>query len=59
MIVVITTLLIVTPLQKINIIEDYINTVHFVSNPAGSKSLVRNLTKIEYEKEKNNYLQKV
>lgn len=49
-------LLIVTPLQKINIIEDYINTVHFVSNPAGSKSLVRNLTKIEYEMEKNNYL---
>lgn len=49
-------LLIVTPLQKINIIEDYINTVHFVSNPAGSKSLVRNLTKLEYEMEKNNYL---
>ena len=49
-------LLIVTPLQKINIIEDYINTVHFVSNPTGSKSLVRNLTKLEYELEKNNYL---
>lgn len=49
-------LLIVTPLQKINIIEDYINTVHFVSNPSGSKSLVRNLTKLEYELEKNNYL---
>jgi uncharacterized protein YPO0396 len=52
-------LLIVTPLQKINIIEDYINTVHFVSNPAGSKSLVRNLTKLEYELEKNNYLEGV
>ncbi len=49
-------LLIVTPLQKINIIEDYINTVHFVSNPAGSKSLVRNLTKVEYEMEKSNYI---
>lgn len=34
-------LLIVTPLQKINIIEDYINAVHFVSNPSGYKSLVR------------------
>lgn len=52
-------LLIVTPLQKINIIEDYINTVHFVSNPAGSKSLVRNLTKLEYELEKSNYLANV
>ena len=26
-------LLIVTPMQKINVIEEYINTVHFVSNP--------------------------
>lgn len=41
-------LLIVTPLQKINVIEDYINSVHFVSNQSGRNSVVRNLTKTEY-----------
>ncbi|MCO6490675.1 MAG: hypothetical protein J5I98_19825 [Phaeodactylibacter sp.] len=45
-------LLIVTPLQKINIIEDYINAVHYVSNPDGRISLVRNISKAEYLKEK-------
>ncbi len=49
-------LLIVTPMQKINIIEDYINSVHFVSNQAGMQSVVRNLTKKEYVKEKMEYL---
>jgi uncharacterized protein YPO0396 len=48
-------LLIVTPLQKINIIEDYINAVHFVSNPTGQASKVRNITKQEYVKEKQQY----
>lgn len=48
-------LLIVTPLQKINIIEDYISAVHFVSNPTGNKSLVRNLNKSLYLKEKEEY----
>jgi uncharacterized protein YPO0396 len=45
-------LLIVTPLQKINVIEDYIEAVHFVSNPSGRESLVRNISKAEYEQEK-------
>ena len=45
-------LLIVTPLQKINVIEDYINAVHYVSNPNGQQSLVRNISKAEYLKEK-------
>jgi uncharacterized protein YPO0396 len=49
-------LLIVTPLQKINIIEDYINSVHFVSNQGGRNSVVRNLTKTEYKMEKVRYL---
>ena len=49
-------LLIVTPMQKINIIEDYINSVHFVSNQAGIQSVVRNLTKKEYVQEKEAYL---
>jgi len=49
-------LLIVTPLQKINVIEDYINTIHFVSNPTGKNSVVRNLTKIEYDNKKNKFL---
>jgi uncharacterized protein YPO0396 len=49
-------LLIVTPLQKINIIEDYINAVHFVSNPSGNRSMVRTLTKSAYLKEKEDFI---
>lgn len=45
-------LLIVTPLQKINIIEQYINAVHFVSNEAGNNSQVRTISKAEYEQQK-------
>jgi len=48
-------LLIVTPLQKVNIIEDYINAVHFVSNSNGQNSTVRNITKAEYLQEKKEY----
>lgn len=48
-------LLIVTPLQKINIIEDYINAVHFVSNSDGKYSMVRNITKEEFLAEKQKY----
>lgn len=45
-------LLIVTPLAKINIIENYIRYVHFVSNENGSNSLIKNLTIQEYRAEK-------
>ena len=45
-------LLIVTPLQKIHVIEDYINAVHFVHNREGKYSMLRNLSIEEYKKEK-------
>ncbi|MEX2233136.1 MAG: ATP-binding protein [Cyclobacteriaceae bacterium] len=45
-------LLIVTPLQKINVIENYVNAVHFVSNKEGKNSQIRNLTYEEYIEEK-------
>jgi uncharacterized protein YPO0396 len=45
-------LLLVTPLQKINIIENYINSVHFVANDGGNNSVVRDLTIQEYREEK-------
>jgi uncharacterized protein YPO0396 len=45
-------LLIVTPLQKINVIEDYVSTVHYVDNPGGKNSRVRNIGIAEYQKEK-------
>lgn len=51
-------LLIVTPLQKINVIEDYIENVHYVSNPSGKKSMVRNISKAEYLEEKQRFLDK-
>jgi uncharacterized protein YPO0396 len=49
-------LLIVTPLQKVNIIENYIKAVHLVSNENGDNSVVRNLTIQEYMEEKETYL---
>lgn len=45
-------LLIVTPLQKIHIIEPYVASVGFVYNPEGCESLLRNLTIEEYRVEK-------
>ena len=45
-------LLIVTPLQKIHVIEDYVNSVHFVHNQGGNHSMLRNLTIEEYRHEK-------
>jgi uncharacterized protein YPO0396 len=45
-------LLIVTPLQKIHIIEDYIRAVQFVHNEEGRSSMIRNLTIEEYRTEK-------
>lgn len=49
-------LLIVTPLQKINIIENYISVVHFVANETGNNSVIRDLTIREYREEKARYL---
>jgi uncharacterized protein YPO0396 len=42
-------LLIVTPLQKIHIIENYIDTVHYVSNVEGNNSELQNMTIEEYK----------
>ncbi len=48
-------LLIVTPLQKIHIIEPYVSSVGFVHNPAGKESLLRTLTIEEYMQEKERH----
>ena len=45
-------LLIVTPLQKIHIIEPYISAVGFVHNEDGRLSMLRNLTIEEYRAER-------
>jgi len=45
-------LLIVTPLQKIHIIEPYVSSVGYVHNSEGSESQIRNLTIEEYFAEK-------
>jgi uncharacterized protein YPO0396 len=49
-------LLIVTPLQKIAVIEDYIAAVHFAHNAGGSSSMVQNLTIEEYRARKQEFL---
>jgi uncharacterized protein YPO0396 len=48
-------LLIVTPLQKIHIIEPYVASVGFVHNEAGRESLLRNLSIAEYQAEKEKH----
>lgn len=45
-------LLIVTPLQKIHIIENYINCVHVVENITGEHSKVRDVTIEQYKEDK-------
>jgi uncharacterized protein YPO0396 len=45
-------LLIVTPLQKIHIIEPFVNSVGFVHNDDGRASMLRNLSIEEYREEK-------
>ncbi len=45
-------LLIVTPLQKIHVIENYVNSVNLVHNEGGKNSMLRNLTISDYKKEK-------
>ena len=48
-------LLIVTPLQKIHVIEDYVRTVNFVHNQDGCNSMLRNLSIEAYREEKVAY----
>jgi uncharacterized protein YPO0396 len=48
-------LMIVTPLQKTHIIEDYVRSVHFIHNEGGRNSMIRNLTIEEYREEKAAY----
>jgi uncharacterized protein YPO0396 len=45
-------LLIVTPLQKIHVIEPYVAHVGFVANPSGKDSRLRNMTIQEYREER-------
>lgn len=45
-------LLIVTPLQKIHVIEPYVSGVGFIHNDAGCQSMLRNLTIEEYRSER-------
>ena len=45
-------LLIVTPLQKIHVIEPFVSSVGFVSNEEGRESKLRNLSIEEYRAEK-------
>lgn len=48
-------LLVVTPMQKINVIQPYIAYVHFVSNPTGQNSEVLTLTREEFLEKQEEY----
>jgi uncharacterized protein YPO0396 len=43
---------VITPLQKIHIIEPYVASVGFVHNENGKRSLLRNFTIQEYRQRK-------
>jgi uncharacterized protein YPO0396 len=45
-------ILVVTPLQKIHVIEDYVRSVHFVHNPDGKTSMLKNLSIEQYREER-------
>lgn len=45
-------LLIITPMQKIHVIADYVQSVHLVHNEEGRNSVVRSVTIEEYRQEK-------
>ena len=45
-------LLIVTPLQKLHVIDPYAQSFHFIRNPTGNYSDISSLTKEEYERQK-------
>jgi uncharacterized protein YPO0396 len=49
-------LLIVTPLQKIHVIEPYVSAVGFVDNPTGSYSRLQTLTIEEYKRRRQQHL---
>lgn len=49
-------LLVVTPLQKIRVIEPYVRSVGFVHNSGGRESRLRNLTIEQYQDEKQRRL---
>jgi len=51
-------LLIVTPLQKIHVIENYIKNVHLVNNREGKFSEINNLTIEQYKKNQIKFLEK-
>lgn len=48
-------ILIITPLQKIHIIEPFVRTVGFVANPDGARSSLRVLSIEEYRSEREQY----
>lgn len=49
-------LLNVTPLLKVNVIENYVDTVHFVYHEEGLSSIVRDISIKEYQEEKKERL---
>jgi len=51
-------LLVITPLQKLHIIENYVKSVHYVFRGEGTNSVLRNLTIEQYREEKRASLAK-
>lgn len=48
--------MLITPLQKLNIIEDYVQSIHYIHNHDGKESVVRNMTVEEYRAKKEEFL---
>lgn len=52
-------LLVVTPLQKIHVIEDYVSHVHFVHNEASKESRLHSLTIEQFRESKSSHRNKL
>jgi uncharacterized protein YPO0396 len=49
-------LMVLTPLDKINVVEDYVRAVHYVENRDHKRSAVYNMTLEVYRKNKEEYM---
>ncbi|MFP4363910.1 MAG: ATP-binding protein [Spirochaetia bacterium] len=50
-------LMVVTPLDKVNIVEEYVNAVHFIEKREDDTALIHNLTWNEYQSGKEEFLE--
>jgi uncharacterized protein YPO0396 len=49
-------LMVVTPMQQLRVLEEFVHAYHLVTNPNGNHSSLFNLTQAQYHQQRQNYL---